>query len=260
MSVVILYLPQLYLVMKMLQRDSTATEEQLKASLNISKLCNWSFATNIKWSAYLPAVAYLFAVLLLILSWKKIEKAPKRFLGLTLTIYPVTWLICWGLSQRMNHFWDNRYMLDALLFTWIFIAMIYSMRGVLVWLCLCIWLGIVCLSSYGITYSEEMLTVPYIRDAQQKLAEIPEGAEVIYNYNTYDTIYKYYLPECHFLWYEDVDFSGLEGDTIYMISWGGGGFPQEVIDKYNITIEYCSFFQLEKGIGDVALCKVHFKN
>lgn len=45
-----------------------------------------------------------------------------------------------------------------------------------------------------------------------------------------------------------------------MISWGGGGFPQEVIDTYNITIEYLSFFQLEKGIGDVALCKVHFKN
>ena len=111
-----------------------------------------------------------------------------------------------------------------------------------------------------ITYSKEMETVPYITDAQQKLSEIPEGADVIYNYDTYDTVYKYYLPESEFLWYEDVDFSKLEGNSIYMISWGGAGFDQEDVEKYNITVEYLSFFRLEEGVADVALCKVHFEN
>lgn len=259
-AIVVLYLPQLYLIVKMLQRDSSTFDEGLKASLNLNELLIWSFDTNIKWSSYIPTVAYILALLLFILSWRKIERHRRNFLTITMAIYPLTWLICWGISQKMNHFWHNRYMLDALLFAWLFIALIYSARGVPTWLCVCIWLGIICLSSYGITYSKEMLTVPYIQDARQKLAEIPDGVDVIYNYDTYDTIYKYYLPGNYFLWYEDVDFSKMEGDSIYMISWGGGGFPQEVIDTYNITIEYLSFFQLEKGIGDVALCKVHFKN
>ena len=105
-----------------------------------------------------------------------------------------------------------------------------------------------------------MQTVPYIQDAKEKLAEVPEGANIIYNYDTYDTLYRYYLPDSDFLWYEDVDFSKLDGDYVYMISWGGGNFPQEEIKKHDITIEYRSFFQLEEGIADVALCKVHFKN
>ena len=259
-AVVIFYLPQLYLILKMLQRDNDTVDEGLKASLNVDQLCNWSFATNIKWSTYIPAAAYVVAVVLLFISWKRLDKKRKAFLGLTAMIYPVTWLICWGISQKMNHFWHNRYMLDALLFAWIFIALIYSMENVVTWLCFCVWLGILCLSSYNVTYSQEMLTVPYIQDAKEKLAEVPEGADVIYNYDTYDTLYRYYLPESDFLWYEDVDFSKLEGDYVYMISWGGGNFPQEEIEKYDITIEYRSFFQLEEGIADVALCKVHFKN
>ncbi len=259
-AVVIFYLPQLYLILKMLQRDSDTVDEGLKASLNVDQLCNWSFSTNIKWSAYIPAAAYVVAVVLLFISWKRLDKKRKAFLGLTAVIYPVTWLICWGISQKMNHFWHNRYMLDALLFAWIFIALIYSMENVVTWLCLCVWLGILCLSSYNVTYSQEMLTVPYIQDAKEKLAEVPEGADVIYNYDTYDTLYRYYLPESDFLWYEDVDFSKLDGDYVYMISWGGGNFPQEEIEKYDISIEYRSFFQLEEGVADVALCKVHFKN
>ena len=73
-------------------------------------------------------------------------------------------------------------------------------------------------------------------------------------------MYKYYLPESNFLWYEDVDFSKLEGNSIYMISWGGAGFDQEDIEKYDISVEYLSFFRLEEGVADVALCKVHFEN
>lgn len=259
-AVVILYLPQLYLILKMLQRDGNTVDEGLKASLNIGQLCNWSFATNIKWSSYIPAAAYVLAVVLLIISWKGLDKKRKAFLGFTAAVYPVTWLICWGISQKMNHFWHNRYMLDALLFAWLFIALIYSMENTMTWIWFCIWLGILCLSSYSVTYSGEMQTVPYIQDAKEKLAEVPEGANIIYNYDTYDTLYRYYLPDSDFLWYEDVDFSKLDGDYVYMISWGGGNFPQEEIKKHDITIEYRSFFQLEEGIADVALCKVHFKN
>ena len=259
-AVVILYIPQLYLVVKMLQRDSTSKDEASVVSLNINKLCIWSFDTNIKWSAYIPAVAYVLAAVLFVLAWKKTEKNRRDFLLLVLGIYPLTWLICWGISQKMNHFWDNRYMIDALLFAWIFIALIYSMKGAVTWLCLCMWLGILCLSSYNATYSKEMETVPYIKDAKQKLAEVPEGADVIYNYDTYDTLYKYYLPDSNFLWYEDVDFSKLDGDFVYMISWGGGNFSQDKINQYNVTVEYLTFFRLEEGVGDVALCKVHFEN
>ena len=259
-AVVILYIPQLYLVVKMLQRDSTSDEDASKVSLSIKELCAWSFDTNIKWSAYIPAAAYVLAIVLLVLLWKKTEKKRRDFLLLTLAIYPVTWLICWAISQNMNHFWHNRYMMDALLFAWIFMVLIYSMRGTAIWMSLCLWLGILCLSSYSVTYAKEMETVPYINDARQKLAEVPEGADVIYNYETYDTLYKYYLPESHFLWYEDVDFSELDGDYVYMISWGGGAFSQEKTEQYNITVEYLSFFRLEEGVGDVALCKVHFEN
>lgn len=258
--VVIGYLPQLYLVMIMLQQDSGATDEGLKASLNIFELCKWSFATNIKWSAYLPLAAYVFAVGILLWQRKKTEKNRWRFLALTAVIYPGTWLICWAISQKMNHFWDNRYMIDALLFAWIFVILIYSSRELITWICLCVWLGILCLSSYGITYAKEMETVPYIQEAQQILVQVPENAEVIYNYDTYDMLYRYYLPTAEFLWYEDVDFSQLEGNEIYMISWGGGSFPQDEIDKYHISVEYIDFFRLEEGVGGVALCKVHFEN
>lgn len=258
--VVLAYMPQLYLVVRMLQRDSGIANEEIKASLNLWELCQWSFGTNIKWSEYMPLIAYVAGVLLLAVRWKKLEIKQRGFLVVTALLYPVTWLICWVLSQKMNHFWHNRYMLDAMIFMWIFIVVIFTLQDVVSWICMCVWLGVVCLSAYGIVYSEEMATVPYITEAQQILAEVPAGADVIYNFDTYDTLYKYYLPDANFIWYEDVDFSELDGEYIYMISWGGRQFSGKVIDEYNISIEYIYAFQLEAGVGGVNLCKVHFDN
>lgn len=247
-SVVVAYLPQVYLVFRMLKRDSGAVSDEMQASLNLVELCKWSFQTNIKWSEYMPLVLYLSAILLLKLEWSVLKKKERGFAVMAAGLYPITCIICYIISANMNHFWHNRYMLPALLFLWLFAAIIYAKRRFAVWVCFCVWEGIMSLSAYGIVHAAEMATIPYIVDAKEKLSAIQEEKIIVYNYSTYDVLYKYYLPNAEFVWYEDLDFSELEGDCVYMISWGGAGFSEELIEEYNISVEYTTFFRLEEGL------------
>lgn len=256
---VIAYLPQLYLVWQMLQRDSASQNDEMSASLSLVDLCEWSFQTNIKWSEYMPLVLFVAAAGLLIVQRKRFEKRETGFLVLAAIVFPLTDMICYIISNNMNHFWHNRYMLDALLFIWIFMIIVYAKQNTKVWVCFCVWLGITVLSSYIVVQSEEFSMMAYTVDAKEKLAYVQDEKMIVYNFISYDVIYEYYLPDAEFVWIEDVDFSNMERDYFYMISWGGLGFDQEVIDKYNVHIEYLQPFRLEKGVAGVYLCKVTFQ-
>lgn len=255
---VIAYLPQLYLVWQMVQRDRISQNEEMPASLSLVDLCGWAFQTNIKWSEYMPLVLFVAAVGLLIFQRKQLERKETGFLVLAAMVFPLTDVICYIISNNMNHFWHNRYMLDALLFVWIFVIIIYAKQNTKVWVCFCVWLGITVLSSYIVVQSEEFSMMANTVDAKEKLAHVQDEEMIVFNFTSYDVIYEYYVPNAEFVWIEDVDFSNMEKDYFYMISWGGLGFSQEVIDKYNVHIEYLQPFILERGVAGVYLCKVTF--
>lgn len=260
LSVIVAYLPQLYLVIAMLRRDSTAVNDGMKATLNLSQLCQWSFGTNIRWSESIPVVLYIFGILLLLFSWRRMPKMEKYFIALTAGVYPLTCLVCYAISANMNHFWDNRYMLDALLFLWLFIAIVYARQGVAVWLFSCICFGITSLSAYGILCTQELSTIDYIDDAIEKLKVVQDEEIILYNYPTFDVMYRYYIPDADFVWFDEADFSKLDGEYVYMIRWGGQFFSEEVMDKYDIVVEPVNWFRLEQGVDNVLLCKVYFDN
>ena len=258
-SVVIAYLPQLYLVYQMIVRDSAEVNAQMTASANIWELCTWCFGNNIKWSEYMPFVIFIGAIILLAVQRKMYKGSDKSFMGLAAAIFPISFVMGYFLSLNMNHFWHNRYLLAALIFVWIFIAIIYGKQNLKVWSSFCVWLVIMSLSSYTVVKAEEFETIPYVADAQQKLECVQEEEYIIYNYETYDVMYEYYLPNAEFIWIDDVDFANMEKDYVYMVSWGGRRFAPEVVEQYKIKIEYIYPFRLEKGVNGVYLCKVSFE-
>lgn len=258
-GIVVAYLPQLYLIYLLLQIDAGDSVGN-KATLDLNDLCIWSFETNIKWSEYLPLVAFLLGILCIIFGWKRFDKKERELLILTAASYPFTWVLSFIASANMNHFWANRYMMPALFLFWVFLAVIYAKQHIGVWLCFCVWGGICLFSSYRVAYADEMWRDTYIADAKAALSVVPEGSAVLYDYVTFDTLYRYYLPDCDFVWYEDVDFSELPGNSVYMIDWGGASFPQEMIDEYQISVEYLSELRLERGMWYIGLWKVHFVN
>ncbi len=253
------YLPQLYLVWRMLSRDSAAQNDEMPASLNLVSLCTWSFQNNIKWSEYMPLALYVLAVVLLTVWWKKLEREKAGFLVLAAAVFPVTAVISYFVSENMNHFWHNRYMLDALIFLWIFIILIYAGHNNRVWSCFCVWLGITVLSSYTVVCAEEFGMMSNTADAKDKLSCVQNEKIVVYNFPTYDVLYEYYVPGAEFVWIEDVNFADMEQEYVYMISWGGLGFEPETVERYDIHIEYLQSFTLEKGVGGVYLCRVTFQ-
>ena len=240
-------------------RDHASLNEEMPATLNVAEFCSWSFQTNIKWSEYLPFVLYIVAIILLVIQWKSTEKKERGFRVLTVIVCPLTWVMCYLVSNNMNHFWHNRYLLPALLYIWFFVTILYSKQNFKVWCCFLVWLGISVLSSYVVVKSAEDATISYIEDTQRKLECVQEEEIVIYNFPSYNVIYEYYVPDAEFIWIEDVDFSGISQDYVYMIAWGGLSFEQDVVEKYKILVEYIYPFRLEEGIDGVYLCKVSFQ-
>lgn len=247
------YLPWLAVVIDTLQRDSAGVMEEKAGGL--SELCEWAFGSNLKFSEYMAAVLFALAALWLVLEWKKYERMEKAFLVFAGLIFPLTYGVCMLLASRMNHFWHNRYLVDALLFVWLFFIIVMSRRGILVWCTCAVWLCASVLSSYTVMSATEMNTVPWTQQARELLAQVQEEEKIVYTYWSYDVIYQYWLPKAEFIWYEDADFGEL-GDEFYVVAWGGGDFPHALYENGTLTREVLGQMRLEEGVAGVELWKI----
>ena len=91
------------------------------------------------------------------------------------------------------------------------------------------------------------------------MSEAQDEEIILYNFPTYDVIYSYYLPNAEFIWLNDVDFSQILQDYVYMMRWGGQEFDDVLSEQWDISIEIVGTVRLEQGMAGIELVKVHFK-
>lgn len=250
------YLPWLKVVINMMQRDVTKLKES-KSAFDLAGLCRWAFECNIELSEYMPAALFLLAVFCFILERKKYKEGEKCFLAFVGGLFFVSYGACLILQSKFGHFWSDRYVVDILLFVWIFLLILISRRNFMIWGMSLIWLGILMLSSYVSMREMELCTIPWTGQAKQLLEQVQLEEKIVYNYDTFDTLYSYYLPNAEFIWYEDVEFDKL-GDEFYMLSWGPKDFSWELYANGVLEKESLGTMRLEEGVDGVELRKITY--
>lgn len=256
-ATVVGYLPWLGVVLKMIKSESAGGAD--KVTFRLGDFLGVLFKTNIEYSAYMPFALFLLCVAILLLDWKQYSKKEKGFLILSGSLLWLVELICLLLAQQMNHFWTDRYIVDAIVFVWIFIAVILSKQGTVIWMLTAIWTAVTVLSSYTVVKASELNTISWTENAKVVFAEAQDESVILYNYPTFDVLYEYYLPNAEFVWMDEVDFSQFTQDYVYMISWGGQDFSGEIQDKWDISEEYLGTVRLEEGMAGIDFVKIHFE-
>lgn len=241
------YLPWLWAVIDTLKRDAggTAAAENISG---IRGLCQWAFANNIKFSTYMPIILFLAACLCFVMEYRRLSDKERVFQGFTGVLLPLSYGICMLLNLLISHFWDNRYLVDTLLFVWLFMIICLSRQNFAAWCISMIWLGIMSLSSYTMMQATELDTVPWIQQAKQLLEQVQGEEKIIYTFPTYEVLYQYYVPDAEFIWYEDVDFSDWKNGECYAITWGSNDFSWQLYQEGILQKEIIGDMRLEEGI------------
>ncbi|MCM1046735.1 MAG: hypothetical protein NC417_14620, partial [Candidatus Gastranaerophilales bacterium] len=118
-----------------------------------------------------------------------------------------------------------------------------------------VWLGISVMSSYTVVQAAEMGTIPWTQHARQLLDQVQEEEKVVYNFETYDVLYQYWLPNVEFVWYQDVELDEM-GDEFYVIAWGGKDFSSTLYEDGILEKEILGQMRFEEGIAGVELWKM----
>lgn len=248
------YAPWLTVVIDTLRRDSANAVEE-KAEGGFGVLCEWAFQSNIKFSEYMPIVMFAAAIIFLLLEWKKYGRAEKAFLVLSGALFWLSYGVCMLLVSQMHHFWHNRYLVDALLFIWLFIIVVLSRRSIAVWSAAVVWLGISVMSSYVVIQAKELNTIPWTQQAKQLLSQVQDQEKIVYTFVNYDIFYQYWLPDAELVWYEDVELDEMGGE-FYVIAWGGRDFSRTLYEDGTLKKEILGQMRLEEGVVGVELWKI----
>ena len=241
------YLPWLGVVWNTLQRDASEQKGIDSADLALNKLFKWAFQTHIVWSVYLPIILFVLCIGLLIGYWKTRKREENFFLCSMAALLFVANLCCTLLVQHMNHFWDYRYLLGAVIGFWMILCIMVAREKLFTWITFMIWIGITCLSSYTAMSATELDTVAWINAAKEVLAPLQEEKKIVYTFPTYDILYEYYLPDAEFIWYADVDFYEKETGSFYMIAWGGRDFDSSVKEERKVKENWSWKYQTGRG-------------
>lgn len=254
---ILLYLPWLSIVVKSFQRFGT-TGQIVIGTLDFADLFRWAFGTNIEFSELMPVFLLGFGIVLLIIERKKFTAQEKLFMTMCASIFFFTYIVSRLIASMNGHFWDNRYVFAAMGTFWLFLSIIYTRQGTKVFCTYSICLAVVAASAFVVQKANELGTVAYLTDTYRVLEPVREEKTVIYDYDTYQVLYGAHLPEQEFVFYDEVDFSKLEKDYVYFISWAGNWFQEETIEKYNIIAEDCGTMRFEEGVDGVKLYKLIF--
>lgn len=255
MATIVGYLPWLSIVVKTFQRAGVR-ERVSEKILDFGDLIRWAFSTNIEFSVYMPLILFVVALILLVAECKKYKKQELLFLVMCAANILFTYIGCRVIASINVHFWDNRYVFSAMGLFWLFLVIIYSRRGRIVFCAFALWLGIMSMSAFVIQKAKDSGTNAYM-DATYKVLEQVMGEEqILYNYDTYQVLYGAHLREQEFIFIDDLDWESMDRDYIYMIAWGGHWFDPEVVQKYQLEAVDCGTMRFEEGVAGVKLYKI----
>ena len=252
------YLPWLVVLLQSFEAQGTTGEVNLLL-FDIKGLTEWMFTTNIEFSAYMPVVLYLLALVSLVMRGRQLKFEELLFQVMCAVNCAISYLLCLFIASMSEHFWDDRYIYGSFGLFWLFMFISLIQQKKETFYGLAVWLTIMVLSSYTIQKSRELGTVEYVNAAHEVLKQVEDEEVLLYNFPTYNVLWEFHTPGKEYIYIDDIDFHEIEGNYIYMIAWGGRDFPQRVYDEFHIAIDDCGEMRFEEGIAGVRLYKVRFQ-
>lgn len=258
-STILGYLPWVSVMARSFFRQGIA-ETTNSVQFNLHDLSQWLFSTNIECSAYMGIILFAAAGIAYLRICHELPLRNKIFLIMCATNWIVTYIFCLLIAARSAHFWDNRYIYGSIGIMWLFIIICIIRQSKFSFYSLACWMVIMVLSAFTIQKARELGTVDYINAAHEVLRQVADEKVLLYNYNSYDVLYAYHLPDKEFIFIDDLDVDELDQNYIYFISWGGKWFSDDVKVKYDLQVEPCGTMRFEEGVAGVELYKVTFKD
>ena len=259
-ATVVGYLPWISVVITSFRRMGVSGEVSV-LEIAFGQLAQWAFDTNMKWSAGMTVVLYLWAVVLLFRRnrHQNVSKHNFYFMILCAGNIWLTYIVNMIISSANNHFWDNRYVFAPLGLLVLFLCIMYSDQGKAVFCVCAVYLTMTVLSSYRIQMDKELGTNAYMDETYQTLEQVRDEPVVLYNYPTYDVLYAAHLRGKTFIEIDDFDWQKTDLDHIYLISWGQKWIPETIREKYIDHYVDCGTMQFEEGVAGVSLYKLILK-
>ncbi len=256
-SSVLLYVPWLPVMFSSFGREGKTGEVSLE-KLDFYSLCSWAFETNLKCSVLFPLILIIAGLIIYLITVKKRNRNDTAFIGLTLLILPVSFIVCFAVGSSNKHFWDYRYIYPSLAFIWLFILITVSSRNKLSFVFMSIFVLILSLSSYRIAWQGEIGTNSYMNYTYEVIDKIQNEDELLYNFTSFDMLYSAHLPNATFYDVNEYDFDNSSKDYIYMFEWGSA-IPDDIRDNYVSDIELVGVVRFEQGVDGVKLLKLNLK-
>lgn len=143
-----------------------------------------------------------------------------------------------------NHFFAWRYIYPIIGIIWIIYSVIFTKLGAKVYIPFTIFAVLLCLFSYKHMYDWEYNTTPLLeKTAAFTDSNIEDGCVIVYDYGTFDTYYRFYLPNHEYVFFDDLDLSTFEkGESFWFIQLGGSYFSEGMREAYGLEIEHYSDF------------------
>uniref|UniRef100_UPI0040567B40 glycosyltransferase family 39 protein n=1 Tax=Acetatifactor sp. TaxID=1872090 RepID=UPI0040567B40 len=250
------HLPWLAVVLHTFEKESTGAGINL-SKINFYELFEWMYSTNIKSSVLMGVVLVVVSIVMLIWKAKNHTRKNRMFLILCATNLLISYVIIALIASSNTHFFDNRYIYATLGLFWLFVIIMFSQKGKLVFCLLTVNLMISVLSAYTIQNSVEVETGIYVDNSYSVLEQVKEEDIILYNFSTFHILYGAHLLEQEFVAQEEMDWEAWDKDYIYLISWGGSMIPTEIMEQYNLQYSDCGTLNLELGYTDARLYKIY---
>ncbi len=257
------YLPWILVVVRSFERMGTTGGVDV-GQLDLGELCRWISASDLEGSSLMVTALFLLGLCLLWVRRKQYRREDMLFLSMCAGNLFLSYVLCRLIATASEHFWDDRYVFAALGGFWLFLAVIYSYRTgeeepPASSYPFAIWLAVLALSSFGVQRAELLDNNSYIDDTYAVLEQVRGEKQLLYNYDTFQVLYGSHLREAEFVYIDDVDWEALNGDPIYLISWGGKWFEPDVIQRYQVEVIDCGTMRFDQGVAGVKLYKILYQ-
>ena len=252
------YLPWLGIMLSSFEGNGTTGEINLNG-FDLIGLFETAFFTNIEFSVAMSVILLAVSMLFVLANRKKMKWNTFLFLFMCGLAWFMTYVICLLIASMSRHFWTDRYVFGIFGLMWLFIIIVIGRNCKAAFYSMAVWLFVMVMSAFVIQRQTELGTVEYIDQSYQVLEQIRDETQLLFNYPTYDMVWSFHMPDKEFIYIDDIDFDQIEGNYIYMIEWGGKGFPDEVLEKYHVQVTDCGTMRFEEGMAGVHLQRVGFQ-
>ncbi|MBR1441530.1 MAG: hypothetical protein IJ589_09950 [Lachnospiraceae bacterium] len=248
------YLPWMGVLLK--TYGTKGDTQNYEMSFSLLKFFEENYETNLMFSGITALILLAAAVILFLIFIKRFEKNEISFLFMLIFNVIFCLITAQLIGAGNGHFFSSRYILYILPMFWLFESTVFAKLDLKIAGLFLIWTTVLCASSYVGTYDYRYNMTPLMdKTVAFTDANIEEGAVIVYDFQTFDTVYSYYLPGHEFIYIDDLDINALRGQTFWIIRMGEERFSEEEQEAYNMKTEVYERFGY-MGMERFALEKV----